>query len=341
MATNKAEGKTSIPVTNGENSWETIGYGGGGAMFYPEVSPFNSGYAFVSCDMTGAYVTHNGGESWRMFNLHSPVRFYVFDPLDSNTVYANSIGLLKSTDKGLTWSLLYPSPSETTGFVAKGDHAEEILITRDSTIREVQALAVDPENSKKLYAVISIDKVIALYISDDGGSNWTKEKDLEERAKNIYIIPSSPKNNRALYITGNTGITVRDNGKWKINKAPAGVNTLTHFTGGFDKTRNKYIIYAISGKSYFDPKGDKSGIYYSEDGGASWENRQDGLTSFNMKDVDLPEWRTIATSSDHPEVVYVSYNNMKANKDTTFIGVAKSEDFGKTWTLPWKDVIKK
>ncbi len=341
IGTNNAEGNTVAPANNEKNSWETVGYGGGGAMFYPEVSPFNPGYAFVSCDMTGAYVTYNGGESWRMFNLHSPVHFYVFDPLDSNTVYANSIGLFKSTDKGHTWNLLYPSPSEVTGFVSKGDHAEEVVITRDSTIREVQALAVDPENSKKLYAVISIDKAIALYVSDDGGLSWAKNKDIEERAKNIYIITSSPKDNRTLYITGNTGITVRGNGKWKINKAPAGIKTLTHFTGGFDKSRNKYIVYAISGKSYFDPKGDKSGIYYSEDGGASWENRQDGLTSFNMKGVHLPEWRTIATSSDHPEVVYVSYNSMKANKDITFIGVAKSEDFGKTWTLPWKDVIKK
>src|SRR5881396_2396995 len=51
------------------DSWETIGFGGGGATFYPEISPFNPEYAFVSCDMTGSYVTYNGGESWRMFNL--------------------------------------------------------------------------------------------------------------------------------------------------------------------------------------------------------------------------------------------------------------------------------
>jgi hypothetical protein len=91
-----------------KNTWSRVGYGGGGAMFYPEVSPFDPGYAFVSCDMTGCYTTHNGGESWRMFNLHSPVDFYVFDPLDSNTVYANSVGLFKSTDKGLTWNLTLP-----------------------------------------------------------------------------------------------------------------------------------------------------------------------------------------------------------------------------------------
>ena len=338
---NSTESSTGIHADGRKDIWGTVGYGGGGAMFYPEVSPFDPDYAFVSCDMTGSYVTYNGGESWRMFNLHSPVDFYVFDPLDSNTVYAKSVALFKSTDRGVTWNLLYPSPSETKGLVSKGDHAQEIVVTRDSTIREVLALTVDPENSKKLYAVISVDKAVGLYVSEDGGLKWAKEKDLQDRAKNLFINPSSSKANRTLYITGNTGITVRDSGKWKINKGPDGVKMLTHFTGGFDKNRNKYIVYAISGKSYFDPSGDKSGIYYTEDGGESWQNRQDGLTAFNMKGGDLPEWRTIATSSGHPEVVYVSYNNIKANMDTAFIGVAKSEDFGKTWTLSWKDIIKK
>src|SRR5829696_922181 len=109
---NNEEGKIDTTTDTTKNTWRTIGYGGGGAMFYPEVSPFNPDYAFVSCDMTGCYVTHNGGESWRMFNLHRPVNFYVFDPLDSNTVYANSVGLFKSTDKGATWNLFYPAPAE-------------------------------------------------------------------------------------------------------------------------------------------------------------------------------------------------------------------------------------
>jgi len=36
-------------------------------------------------------------------------------------------------------------------------------------------------------------------------------------------------------------------------------------------------------------------------------------------------------------VVYVSYNGIKM-QDTTCIGVAKSEDYGKTWKLVWKDI---
>ncbi len=327
---------------NGRNdTWGFVGYGGGGAMFNPAVSPHNADYAYVACDMTGSFVTYNGGLSWRMFSLRGPVKYFVFDPMDPNIVYANSIALFRSTDRGNTWNIIYPGPAEIKGIVAKGDHAEEIIITNDSTRRHVLALAVEPDNSMKLHAAISIDNVVAYYFSDDQGGNWTKGKDLENGAKNIYVVPSSPKENRTLYITGRNSITVREKGIWKNNPGPVNVGKLNEFTGGFDKLRNKYIIYSISGKSYFNPEGDTSGIYYTEDGGKTWENRQDDLLNLRIENADFPEWRCIATSASHPEVVYVSYSGLEVSNDTTCIGVAKSEDFGKTWKLDWKDRLTK
>jgi photosystem II stability/assembly factor-like uncharacterized protein len=134
---------------------------------------------------------------------------------------------------------------------------------------------------------------------------------------------------------------VRDNGSWKTNSGPDAVGKLNEFTGGYDNQHKKYIIYAISGRSYFNPEGDPSGIYYTEDGGKTWENRQDDLIKLRTKDSDFPEWRSVATSSLHPEVVYISYAGLKIPGDTICIGVAKSEDFGKTWKLPWKDRMNK
>ena len=327
---------------NGRNdTWGFAGYGGGGAMFYPAVSPHNADYAYVACDMTGSFVTYNGGVSWRMFSLRGPVKFFVFDPVDSNIVYAKSIALFRSRDRGKTWNIVYPGLSEIKGFVAKGDHAEETIITNDSTRRNILALAVDPDNSMKLHAAISIDNNVGYYFSNDQGGDWTKEKDLQNGAMNIYIDPSSPKENRTLYITGKNSITVREKGIWKTNPGPLNVSQLTGYAGGFDKLHNKYIIYAISGKSYFNPEGDPSGIYYTGDGGKTWENRQNGLLSFGTKNSDIPEWRSIATCAFNPGVVYLSYNGLKVHNDTTCIGVAKSEDFGKTWKLAWKDCLTK
>jgi photosystem II stability/assembly factor-like uncharacterized protein len=327
---------------NGRNdNWGFAGYGGGGAMFNPAVSPHNPDYAFVACDMTGSFVTYNGGQSWRMFSLRGPVKFFVFDPIDSNIVYANSIALFKSIDRGNTWNIVYPVPSQIKGIIGKGDHAEERIITNDSINYHVLALAVDPVNSMKLHAAISADNVVAYYISDNQGGIWTKVKDLESGVKNIFIDPSSPNENRTIFITGKNSITVRENGIWKTNPGPENVEKLNEFAGGFDKLNNKYIIYAISGKSYFNPEGGPSGIYYSDNGGKTWENRQESLIKLRTESADFPEWRCISTSALHPDVVYVSYAGLKISNDTTCIGVAKSEDYGKTWKLAWKDRLNK
>ena len=324
---------------NGRNdAWGYVGAGGGGAMFNPAVSPHDPKMAFVSCDMGGSFVTHNGGDSWRMFNLHGMVKFYVFDPYDPNTIYAKSLGLFKSTDKGNSWNLIYPDPSQINGLVSKGDHAEEVIITKDSTSRDVLALAVDPSDSKKLYAAISINNITTFCNSEDGGNHWKSEKELGKGVKKIFIDPSSPKDNRTVYVASNYGVTQKVNGSWREDPNPKGVKTLTLFCGGFDKQNKKFIIYAISGKSYFQPEEDKSGIYFTDNGGQSWENRQDGVLKFKRNDSDLPEWRTIGTSEFHPEMVYVSYNNLQVGNDSTCIGVARSSDYGKTWKLVWKDV---
>ncbi len=327
--------------TGRNDTWGFTGYGGGGAMFWPAVSPHDPDYAYVACDMTGSFVTYNGGESWRMFSLRGPVKYFVFDPVDPNVVYAKSIALFKSTDRGKTWNIVYPVPSEIKGVVSKGDHAEERIITNDGTEREVVALAVDPADSRILHAVITVNNAPGYYTSDDQGGQWTKEKELTQEAKNIFIVPSSPKGNRTVYITCNNSVIARENGKWNTNPGPEGVASINEFSAGFNKTVNKFIIYAISGKSYFNTEGDHSGIYYTENGGKTWENRQEGMMKYQKEKVDFPEWRSVATSSNNPEVVYISYAGLKISGDTTSIGVAVSEDSGKSWKLAWEDRLTK
>lgn len=322
---------------NGRNDqWGYVGYGGGGAMFYPAVSPHDPDFVFVACDMTGSYVTYDGGERWRMFNLKSPVDFFVFDPNDSNTVYANGIGLFRSTDRGHTWSLFYPQPQDVAGIVSQGDHAAEILVTHDSARYDVKAFAVDPDDSRILYLVADINKRVALYASADGGDTWEEVYELPEAALSIFIDPSSPPHDRTLYVAGRTSVIVRDQGSWSQRPIPGGVRQVTAYAGGLDPLSSVFALYAISGKSYFNPEGDVSGIFVSEDGAVTWENRQQDIVRRGVGD-EMPEWRGIAASALNGSVVYVSYNDLKVHPDTLALGVAKSSDFGRTWELVWQD----
>src|SRR5512141_2968968 len=83
-----------------DRQWRVLGPGGGGAQFYPAISPHGKSRVLVACDMTGSYLTENAGASWRMFNLGGTTRFFEWDPNDAKVVYAGNIGLFRSGDSG-------------------------------------------------------------------------------------------------------------------------------------------------------------------------------------------------------------------------------------------------
>ena len=69
-----------------EKSWKVIGPGGGGGVLKPTVSPFNENFVLTHCDMTGVYITHDGGGTWKMRNLWNVPDDFEFDPSDSATI---------------------------------------------------------------------------------------------------------------------------------------------------------------------------------------------------------------------------------------------------------------
>jgi len=107
------------------DAWRILGPGGGGAQFYPAVSPHDPNLVLVACDMTGAYISENGGQSWRLFDLRSPVTFFAFDPQDPKVIYAGAEALWRSEDRGRTWSLVYPS-SPDVRLIMPDDHASPV-----------------------------------------------------------------------------------------------------------------------------------------------------------------------------------------------------------------------
>ena len=68
-------------------------------IYAPTMSPRDPNDMLAYCDMTGAYISHDGGTSWRMFNLRGRVRFYLFDPVDANVICVATVGLWRSADR--------------------------------------------------------------------------------------------------------------------------------------------------------------------------------------------------------------------------------------------------
>ena len=294
-----------------QDQLEIVGPGGGGALFFPTISPHDPSRVLVRCDMTGSYITDNGGASWRMFNLRSTTNYFVFDPIDPKILYADGLGLWRSRDSGKTWALVYPSPDQVSHSRIAGDHGEETFMVNGQPGGNVSALAIDPEDSKILYGAIRG----SLQVSEDWGRTWTIDGSLADGAKKIYVDPASPRGKRTLYVIGNHSVMVRENGKWRQGAAAPGEKNFSDVSAGFGG--GSPVIYGVTDR-----------IVISEDGGATWH------------ESELPGTRAalsaIATSLRHPDSVYVSYSRLTQPDGSYYFGVARSNDRGRTWSLVWK-----
>src|ERR1035437_10671398 len=202
----------AIPTVRADN-FTVVGPGGGGAMYHATISPHDPNEVLVACDMTGAYISHDGGHSWRMFNLRGTVQFFAFDPVRPRVIYAATKALWCSTDDGESWNLVWPRPSTVSGIRMNSDHADETILSDSNPLGEIVALAIDPADSRILTAAAVKDGAAALYVSNDDGGNWEKATALSEPPQNIWIDPHSPAGDRDLYIAGKQGVTVRHQGK--------------------------------------------------------------------------------------------------------------------------------
>jgi len=294
--------------------FRVIGPGGGGAMFNPTISPHDPNTVLISCDMTGSYITHDGGRTWRMFNLRGVVNFFVFDPLDPKMMYAHATGLWRSTDGGERWNLVYPSPSAVKAVKMNSDHSDEQILADPDPLSTIAALAVDSSNSQVLYAAAGTTQSPSLFVSRNDGKSWQKQASLPDVPRRLWVDPHSAADARTLFLASAHTIAVSSREGVHSLPLPAAVTDISlGFGSGAQPT-----IYATSEK----------GIFVSKNGGANWSKS------------DLPgegaKVRAIATSLGHPETAYVSYDHLTLDGES-WMGVAKSTNSGADWQLVWKE----
>ncbi len=296
------------------DSWRIIGPGGGGSMFHPTIHPLDPNIALIACDMTGAYLTRDGGRSWRMFNLGGPVRFFVFDPRNPSIIYAQAEALFRSADGGGTWSMILPRPESVTGISTADDHAGPTFHVSEGPRGAVTALAIDPGDSHILYAAVRSGQQFTLWISSDSGAAWRENGSLIDGAGALWVDPRSPAANRTIYVAGAQAIAIRRNGEWRTGASPG---PLQHVSAGFDAS-GAFVVYATS----------RGHIFVSEDGGGQW--RESELPGLNGQAGE------IAASARHPETAYVAFQGLRTPLHST-TGVAKTIDRGLHWQLVWQD----
>jgi len=319
-----------------DTAWQVIGPGGGGAQYIPTISPGDPDNVFVRCDMTGSYVTQNGGRSWRMFNLRTVVRDFEFDPGNTDIVYASNTGLYRSEDRGRRWELVLPRPEDVIAETMHGDHASQRFVTRSgipsSTIVKIR---VDPADSNRLYLGLSglrrEGKPASILASMDRGATW-RETATVPGDQILAIFPGSwiGQDDELTVITDRACIRVSlDDGK--TTELPLPVSSVRAAEGGSDSEGT--AIYLLTDFTRND-NGLGGGIFRSQDLGETWKQLNIDLPESSISTDRLPLFRTFAVCEGTPGVLYLSCQAIWREEQgypQRHSGILKTSDGGNTW----------
>jgi photosystem II stability/assembly factor-like uncharacterized protein len=339
------------------DAWRVIGPGGGGTTRRPAISPHDPNVVVLGCDMTGAYITLDGGASWRMFNRGSVPTAFAFDPLRAQTIYAGAEAVYRSDDGGRTWRMVLPDPAKKTAARSIGDHGDRVLFTDDPAFPgsgrsvTVHAIAVDEDDPSRVYAALSAaDSPVPgtpasptlLLGSTDSGRSWSRLEAFTSERIFALRAESAGKTPR-VHAIGEAGVYEGSEGSWQRFPPPGGAR----FTSGsFGRDPRSGVVFAYatlplgSGES-----GIAGGVQVSEDGGHTWRPANGSLLDA-VRDVgrgeswgsargSLPSLGPVSVSARFPLVAYVGLRGivLAGRGDAPFNGMAKTADGGRTWTV--------
>jgi len=203
----------------------------------------------------------DSGATWEPRLRSDGANHVAFDPTDPQVLYAYGAGVFKSTDGGLTWSVL------------------EKDIYDGGEIPPLLSFAIDPTNPAILYAgSVSESKYVpqgGVFRSIDGGATWSLTGRNLGSGVSLAIDPARPS---TLYAGTFHGVfKTTDSG---ANWLPAGLNTETISVVRVDP-RDPSVVY-VGSTDLISPG---HGVFKSTDGGASWDPANNGLTSLDVHDL--------------------------------------------------------
>lgn len=320
--------------------WEKLGPGGGGSTFIPTFSYQNSDEFLIRCDMTGSYLSKNGGNSYQQINFANGASCYAFDPKDTRIIYIGSSVLNRSEDGGKTWSQIFPRKDEVKNETFQGDHAELSIKTVNSSLYpnenlKINSIRIDTDKKGTLYFSMGS----YLFYTYDFGKTW-KRKDFKTPIDYLYTNSTSARNE--FYIFSSNTIFILNKLTKRIIKRDIPIEMLpaNSFSVGTIKNSDTTLLYALHQTSTKENAFvfGHSEIWTSLDFGVNWNQVKD--TSIVNKGIGKkPSLTTLVCSEFNAGTAYVVCNNYEESKKDKVLhwyGALKTKDSGKTWNWVWK-----
>lgn len=275
----------------------------------------------------GVYRTADGGQSWQRMTdtrtnldlgLHrsGPTVFgLAFDPHAPDTVwFSTSMHIFRSTDAGKHWVQRYSRRVERPQ--GAPESAAGYWSTSGLETLCVENVVVHPRDSKRLFACYAD---CGLMQSFDGGGSFTptvKGMTHQDDVITVAFDPADPKTMYAGSGTTDRGEICRsddDGFTWRVVGSPqSGLpdGAIVGVIVDADSTPGARRIYACVSRH---------GIFCSEDGGTSWQPRNEGLPGKSV--------RALVRHPREPKVLFALLGEGGGDLG----GVFRSDDCARTW----------
>ncbi|WP_164914093.1 GEVED domain-containing protein [Aquimarina sediminis] len=264
------EEKNNMPVSssNAAVNWTPMGpfdhkvtgswSPGQGRVNVAIIDPNNPNTFYIGAPAGGIWKSTNKGSSWTSLSDHLPqigVSGIAIDPNNSNIVYIStgdddasdsySIGVLKSTDGGNTWTQtgLKFSDSQTTG----------------------NDIYIDPSNSNTLWVATSK----GVYKTTNAGNTWTRT--LNADVKDIKLKPG---NANIIYAATKDSFYKSTNGGNSFSKIQSGLPSTSGRLVLEVTPANPNYVYVLSAKTR-SSNYSFQGLYRSTNSGDSFSKTQE------------------------------------------------------------------
>lgn len=298
-------------------SWRPVGLTGGGALYRLSISPHDPQLVAIACDMSGAYLSRDGGRTWRMIH-HRQLRgctvcAAAFDPLDANRILAPSgwgADLRVSTDGGETF--------------------RPWLGGRPPWRSRPGVLYMDPEVRGRV--LVGTDR--GLWVTDDDGQTWRQARGVTGVVLGVAQRRGGA-DARAYTVGTADGVFRADASCETFEAARHGLpdGRLLAFAGG--STGKVTRLYASVQCTL---KGGRlaGGVFVSDDGARTWrramtpEINTQTRRSSKWANGDLPQYPHLATTDLNPDRAYAygaGTSYMPPNHSTVY----RTDDAGRSW----------
>jgi len=226
--------------------------------------------------------THPEPDVRLRFNWNSAINI---DPFDNNTVYFGSQFVHKSTDKGLTWTLI--SPDLTTNDPEKLKQHESGGLSMDATGAEnhCTVLVIEPSPLEKDMLWASTDDG-RVHFTQNGGTTWT---DVSANIKGLPAgswipqIKASNKNKGEALLVAND--YRRFNYTPYVYRTKDYGSTWTRIVDGNDVESYALAIIEDLEEPNLMFLGTDDGLYISVNAGEKWTKWTEGFPTVSVKDL--------------------------------------------------------